>query len=87
MKDASPVRHLSKDLPPTLLIVGGRDFPMLEGDAKGFAAKAMSLGVTVSVVVAPGCNHMQVVASLLEDQSPVQENVLAFLSQLAQKPK
>jgi acetyl esterase/lipase len=33
MKAASPIQHVSKDLPPTLLVVGEKDFPMLEGDA------------------------------------------------------
>jgi acetyl esterase/lipase len=87
MKDASPIQHLSKDLPRTLLIVGEKDFPMLEGDAKRFAEKAKGLGVTVPVIAAKGCNHMQVVSSLLEDKSLVQENVVAFLSKLGEKPK
>lgn len=87
MKDASPIQHLSKGLPPTLLIVGEKDFPMLEGDAKCFAEKAKGLGVTVPVIVVKGCNHMQVVSSLLEDKSPVQEDVLAFLSKRGKKPK
>src|SRR4029079_1328133 len=39
MKAASPIQHVSKTLPRTLLIVGDRDFPMLEGDAKSFAEK------------------------------------------------
>lgn len=43
MKDASPIQHLSKDLPQTLLVVGDKDFPMLEWDAKRFAEKAKSL--------------------------------------------
>jgi acetyl esterase/lipase len=87
MKDASPIQHLTKDLPQTLLIVGERDFLMLEGDARRYADKAKSLGRTVPVVVVKGCNHMQVVGSLLEDRSPVQENVLAFLSKVGKKPK
>jgi acetyl esterase/lipase len=87
MKDASPIQHLSKDLPQTLLIVGDKDFPMLEGDAKRFAEKAKGLGVTMPVIIAKGCNHMQVVSSLLEDKSPVQENVFAFLSKLGRKSR
>jgi acetyl esterase/lipase len=87
MKDASPIQHLAKELPQALLIVGERDFPMLEGDARRFAEKAKSLGLTVPVVVAKGCSHMQVVSSLLEDRSPVQENVLAVLSKLEKQPR
>jgi acetyl esterase/lipase len=83
MKAASPIRHVSKDLPATLLIVGERDFPMLEGDAEAFAEKAKGAGVTVVLSVAKGCDHMAVVRSLLEDRSPILEQVLAFLK----KPK
>jgi acetyl esterase/lipase len=32
MEDASPIRHLSRGMPPTLLVVGGQDFPSLEGE-------------------------------------------------------
>jgi acetyl esterase/lipase len=83
MKDASPVRHLGKWLPPTLLVVGGRDFPMLEGDAKAFAKKAKGLGFNVPVYVAKDCNHMGVVRGLLEDKGPVLERVLQFLQKAA----
>ena len=40
MKNASPIQHITKDLPPILLVVGDRDFPMLEGDAKALIAAA-----------------------------------------------
>jgi acetyl esterase/lipase len=65
MKDASPIQHVSRELPPTLLIVGERDFPMLEGDARAFAEKAKGMGVTASIFVAPDCDHMGVVRGLI----------------------
>jgi acetyl esterase/lipase len=79
MKAASPIQHVGRELPPTLLIVGERDFPMLAGDAQAFAAKAKAVGVAVGVFVAKGRDHLGVVRSLLEDKSPVLERVLAFL--------
>jgi acetyl esterase/lipase len=82
MKAASPIRHISKELPPVLLIVGGRDFPMLEGDARGFIEKAKGLGVAATMFVAKERDHMGVVKSLIEDKSPVREQVLAFLSKI-----
>jgi acetyl esterase/lipase len=87
MKDASPIRHVSKGLPPTLLVVGERDFPMLEGDAKAFAKKAEGVDVPVAVFLAKGCDHMGVVRSLLEDRSAVREQVLTFLGKLGEKAK
>ena len=79
MKAASPIQHVAKTLPRTLLIVGDRDFPMLEADAKAFAEKAKGVGVTVETFTAKERNHMAVVRSILEDKSPIQEQLLAFL--------
>jgi acetyl esterase/lipase len=79
MKAASPIQHVSRDLPPTLLVVGDHDFPMLEGDARAFAQKAKGIGVTVVTYTAKDCDHMAVVRGLLEDKSPLLEQVMAFL--------
>jgi acetyl esterase/lipase len=85
MKAASPVQHLSRDLPPVLLVVGERDFPMLEGDARAFVEKAKALNRGTRLFVAKGCDHMGVVKSLIEDQSPTREQVLDFLSTSGKK--
>jgi acetyl esterase/lipase len=82
LRAASPLRHITRALPPTLLVVGEKDFPMLEGDARAFARKAREVGREVTVFVAPGRDHMGVVRSLLEDRSAVREQVLAFLKRL-----
>jgi acetyl esterase/lipase len=87
MKKASPIQHVARDLPPTLLVVGEKDFPMLEGDARAFAAKAKEVGREVTMLVGKGCNHMGVIRSLLEDRSPVRDEVLVFLKKLAEKAK
>jgi acetyl esterase/lipase len=81
MRNASPLRHMTKALPPTLLVVGERDFPMLAGDAAAFAAKAKDVGATVSVFLAKGKDHMGVVRALLEDDSPVLAKVREFLGE------
>jgi acetyl esterase/lipase len=87
MKAASPMQHVSKDLPPTLLVVGEKDFPMLEKDAQAFAEKAKEVGGKVTTFIGKGCDHMGVVRSLLEDRSAVQEQVLAFLKTVEAKAK
>jgi acetyl esterase/lipase len=79
MKAASPVQHITKELPPVLLVVGEHDFPMLEGDAKGFVEKAKSFNVAATMFVVKDRDHMGVVKSLIEDKSPVMEQVVAFL--------
>ncbi|HWB07827.1 MAG TPA: alpha/beta hydrolase [Pirellulales bacterium] len=82
MRAASPTQHVSEDLPPTLLIVGERDFPTLERDALTFAEKAGKANRVVTTFVAKGCDHMGVVRSLLEDDSTVRDQVLTFLASL-----
>jgi hypothetical protein len=63
-----------------LLVVGERDFPMLEGDARAFVEKAQALKRNAGLFVAKGRDHMGVVRSLIEDQSPTRERVIDFLS-------
>lgn len=87
MKAASPIQHVTNDLPPTLLVVGEKDFPMLEGDARAFAEKAKGVGREVATFIAKGRDHMGVVRSLLEDHSAVREQVLAFLKKSVDKAK
>jgi acetyl esterase/lipase len=82
MKEASPVQHISKALPPVLLIVGERDFPTLEGDARAFVEKAKGLEVAVTLYLAKERDHMGVVKALLEEKSPVTEQVLTFLNKI-----
>jgi acetyl esterase/lipase len=79
MKDASPINHVAKSLPPTLLVVGERDFPMLEGDAKAFADRAKAAGASAEVYLAKGRDHMGVVRSLLDEKGPETERVFGFL--------
>jgi acetyl esterase/lipase len=79
MKDASPIEHLSRSLPPTLLVVGEHDFPMLEADARAFARKADRFGDKVQVVVAPGKDHIGVARGLLDVNDSVFIAVKTFL--------
>jgi acetyl esterase/lipase len=79
MKDASPIQHVTKDLPPTLLIVGENDFPKLDEDAKAFVVKAKAEKVSATEYVAKGRNHMAVVRGLIEEKSDVLEKVKNFL--------
>jgi acetyl esterase/lipase len=79
MKTASPIRHVSKDLPRTILVVGEKDFPMLEGDAKAFVERAAAEKARASLFVTKGRDHMGVVRALLDDKSDVQEKVREFL--------
>lgn len=79
MKDASPLEHLSKSLPPTLLVVGQNDFPMLEADARRFVEKAAQSGRKVEFLLAAGKDHMGTARAMTDPEDPVLRRVLAFL--------
>lgn len=79
MKAASPIQHITKDLPPTLLIVGERDFPMLAADATEFVARAKKNGASASVYIAKGKDHMGVVRALLVKSDSVFDQVTRFV--------
>jgi acetyl esterase/lipase len=79
MRDASPIVHVGKGLPRVLLVVGERDFPMLEGDARVFVEKVKRAGGSAALFVAPDRDHMGVVKSLIEDDSPVLKQVVDLL--------
>jgi acetyl esterase/lipase len=79
LKNVSPIQHLANALPPVLLVVGERDFPMLESDARSYVEKAKKVGMTATVFVAKGRNHMGVVQALLNDKDPVLEQIVAFV--------
>jgi len=79
MKDASPIEHVSKLLPRTLLVVGQNDFPMLEADARRFMEKAAQAGRKVDFLLAPGKDHMGVARGMIDPADPVPRKVLEFL--------
>jgi len=81
MADASPIRHVTKVMPPVLLIVGDRDFPMLEGDARAFVERSRGLDLSATLYVAKDRDHMGVVRSLVEDRSPIRDQVSDFLNE------
>jgi acetyl esterase/lipase len=85
MKNASPIRHVTKNLPPTLLVVGERDFPMLATDAQTFVDKAKKSGAEATLFVAKGRDHMGVVQAITKDADPILERVLGFVGKAKMK--
>lgn len=77
------MQHLSAVLPPALLIVGERDFPMLEGDVRAFAHKAQGMGRKIDVASAPAKDHMAVTRGMTDAHDPVFKRVLEFLEAVA----
>jgi hypothetical protein len=70
-------------MPPTLLVVGGNDFPMLEVDARRFAEKAMGFGGRVRVAVVPGKDHLGVARGMTDLRDMVLATVQQFIREEA----
>jgi hypothetical protein len=87
MRAASPIRHISAALPPTLLVVGESDIPMLEGDAASLPPRPGGPIGRLRRSSARGGDHMGVVRSLVGDDIAIQEEVLAFLRKLEDEGK
>lgn len=79
MEIASPIRHISRGMPPTLLVVGGQDFPMLEGDARAFARKAEGFGDRARVIVVAGKDHLGVARGMIDPEGTVLAIVQEFI--------
>jgi acetyl esterase/lipase len=79
MKEASPISQLQSALPPTLLLVGERDFPMLALDARAFIARENNLGGHAEFALIPAKDHLGMARGMTDEKDPVLKAVLAFL--------
>ena len=57
LKDLSPVQHLSKDMPPTLLIHGTADPVVPYEQSKAMLDKAQNLGADIQLYTVAGGSH------------------------------
>ena len=55
---AAPATYLHAGAPPFLITYGENDFPHLRTQAATFGAELKALGVNVSEIVLPGCDHL-----------------------------
>jgi acetyl esterase/lipase len=80
MKNASPIQHVSKSLPPVLMFVGDNDYPALAGDDKLFVDALTRAGGKAALVVVKNCDHMGTIRSAVEETSDVHKRIVKFLA-------
>jgi dipeptidyl aminopeptidase/acylaminoacyl peptidase len=56
-RDASPIYHITSNMPPVLIYHGDADTLVPPDQSKRFQAKAMEMGRTVELVIHPGGRH------------------------------
>jgi acetyl esterase/lipase len=82
-KQASPLFHVRKGLPPFLLVNAAQELPGLTEMAREFAAALKRQGNAVEVLSVPGTNHSRIVFHLDDDNEAVGKVLLAFLERHA----
>jgi acetyl esterase/lipase len=78
-KQASPLFHVRKRLPPFLLVNAAQDLPGLTEMAGEFAAALKHEGNTAEAVTVPRTNHSRIVFHLDEGNEEVAKVLLTFL--------
>jgi acetyl esterase/lipase len=78
-KQASPLFHVRKGLPPFLLVNAAQELPGLTEMAREFAAALKREGNTAEVLSVPGTNHSRIVFHLDDDNQAVGKVLLSFL--------
>jgi acetyl esterase/lipase len=79
-KDASPVCHVHKGLPPFLLLYAERELPGLADMALEFAAALRQAATRVEVRRMPGTSHSKIVFHLEQTGGPVGTALLDFIA-------
>jgi len=78
-KQASPLSHVSKGLPPFLLLVAEAEVPRLAVMAEEFAAALKKAGNKADLKEINGCTHQNIINRLHKDGNEVSRLVLAFI--------
>jgi arylformamidase len=75
----SAIRHLDRIVCPLLIAHGTDESPEFQRQAREFAAAVQGAGHRAELLVAPGCNHFEINASLSDRTSPMAQAALAHL--------
>jgi acetyl esterase/lipase len=79
LRDASPLTHVRKGLPPFLLLYAENDLPLLPGQADAFAKALKAAGDSVQLDRIADSNHDSILFRIPRPEDPTAKVVLAFL--------
>lgn len=80
LKDASPITHLKKEIPQTLVLVAQSDILALKVQAQRFLDKAKEIGAPVSYFEMPDRNHTTTIAKLQDPDDVAVKRILEFVA-------
>jgi acetyl esterase/lipase len=78
-KNAFPLSHVKKGLPPFLIIYADRDLPTLDKNAEAFAKELKEKEVKVEVLPAAKRNHLSLIIEASADDDPTAVAMRRFI--------
>jgi acetyl esterase/lipase len=84
-KDASPLSHVHKGLPPFLVLYASNELPLLAEQAVDFGKALKDAGDDVRISRIDGANHVTMLFGLAENKNVISEKMLKFLAQHTKK--
>lgn len=85
-QQASPIEHLHPGLPPFLVIVAGKDLPLLPEMAREFDAGLRAQHCESTLLEVKKRTHMSVLLNASRDDDPVAVAMTEFLNRHSRKP-
>jgi acetyl esterase/lipase len=79
LREASPLSHVHKGLPPFLILYAQSELPRLAGMADDFARALRGAGAAAEVREIPGCTHNTILFRLDRPKNPVAPLLLKFV--------
>lgn len=80
-KDASPVYHVHKEVPPMLIFTGGKTYPNIKSSNERFAAELLKNNVTYTYKVLKRKRHIPMIFQLYNSNNAMYEDIIAFMKQ------
>jgi acetyl esterase/lipase len=79
-KNAFPLSHIKKDLPPFLIVYADRDLPTLDKGAEEFAKELKEKEVKVELLQVAKRNHLSLITEASEDDDPTALAMRRFIA-------
>lgn len=80
-KDASPLYHLHKKMPPMLIYAGGKTYPSIAVSNEKLIAALRGLGYNTPYHVLPGKKHVPMITQFLNSYNPLYKEMIGFMRQ------
>jgi acetyl esterase/lipase len=82
LRDASPLSHVQKGLPPFLILYAQSELPRLAGMADAFGKALREAGNTAEVRQVPGCTHNTILFHLNRPDDAAAKLLLEFVTRV-----